>query len=111
MIVPRETIEKMIDQADNRAERAYKNYQETGIRRYEREYQKAEDLADALRVALTAYDDHEKLGAIKAELMILANDADNVLAHGVVEDCEDIVIRLLHLVEYYCGLYFEGLPT
>lgn len=51
-----------------------------------------------------------KLGALKADLMILANDADNILAHGVVEDCEDVVIRFLHLAEHYCGMHFEGLP-
>ena len=110
MIVPKETLKKMIDQADQKAEQAYMNYQETGIRRYEREYQKAEDLADALRMALSAYDDHTKLVALKAELIILAKDADDVLTNGVVEDCEDIVIRFMHLVELYCGLHFEGLP-
>lgn len=110
MIVLRETLEKMIDQADRKAERAYINYQETGTQRYKREQEKAEDLADTLRTALSVYDDHEKLVALKTELIILANDADNVLARGVVEDCEDIVIRFLHLAEYYCGLYFEGLP-
>ena len=110
MIVPKETIEKMIDQADRKAEQACMNYQETGTQRYERERQKAEDLADSLRMALSAYDDHVKLGALKADLMILANDADNILAHGVVEDCEDVVIRFLHLTEHYCGMHFEGLP-
>ena len=66
--------------------------------------------ADAPRMALSAYDDHVKLGALEADLMILANDADNILAHGVVEDCEDVVIRFLHLAEHYCGMHFEGLP-
>ena len=43
MIVPKETIEKMIDQADDRAEKAYRNYQETGTQRYAREQEKAEE--------------------------------------------------------------------
>lgn len=107
MIVPKETIEKMIDQADRKAERAYRNYQETGTQRYKREQEKAEDLADALRMVLSAYDDHMKLGALKAELITLGTDAHKALAGGSQEAKEKILRRLISFAKIYTGLQIE----
>lgn len=111
MLVPKETIEKMIDQADDRAERAYRNYQETGTQRYKREQEKAEDLADALRMALSAYDDHVKLGALKAELITLGADAHKALAGGSQEAKEKILRRLISLAKSYTGLHIDELAA
>ena len=111
MLVPKETIEKMIDQADDRAERAYRNYQETGTQRYKREQEKAEDLADALRMALSAYDDHTKLRALKAELITLGADAHKALTDGSQEAEEKILRRLISLAKSYTGLHIDELAA
>ena len=111
MLVPKETIEKMIDQADDRAERAYQNYQETGTQRYKREQEKAEDLADALRMALSAYDDHTKLRALKAELITLGADAHKALTDGSQEAEKQILRRLISLAKSYTGLHIEELAA
>ena len=111
MIVPKETIEKMIDQADDRAEKAYRNYQETGTQRYKREQEKAEDLADTLRMALSAYDDHTKLEALKAELITLGTDAHKALTDGDQAAEEQILRRLISVAKIYTGLYIEELAA
>lgn len=111
MLVPKETIEKMIDQADDRAERAYRNYQETGTQRYAREQEKAEDLADALRMALSAYDDHTKLRALKAELITLGADAHKALAGGSQEAKEKILRQIVSIAKLYAGLQIEEMTT
>lgn len=54
-------IEDFIDRQEKIYERNYRNYQETGITRYERTYHKAEDLIDLARQALNAADDHDKM--------------------------------------------------
>lgn len=107
MIVPKETIEKMIDQADNRAEKAYRNYQETGIQRYAREWQKAEDLADTLRMALSAYDDHTKLMALKAELITLGADAHKALTDGDPVGWEQNLRQIVSIAKLYAGLQIK----
>lgn len=55
-----------------KADRAYQSYQETGITRYDRERRNAEELADALRMAAGAADDHLKLIRLKVEVSNLA---------------------------------------
>lgn len=107
MIIQKSAIEKMIDQADRKAERAYMNYQETGAQRYAREQEKAEDLADALRMALSAYDDHTKLMALKAELITLGADAHKALTDGSQEVEEKILRRLISIAKSYTGLHIE----
>lgn len=109
MIIQKSAIEKMIDQADRKAERAYMNYQETGAQRYAREQEKAEDLADALRMALSAYDDHTKLVAIKVELRSLGTDAHKALTDGDPVGWEQILRQLISSAKSYTGLYIEEL--
>jgi hypothetical protein len=111
MIVPKETIEKMIDQADDRAEKAYRNYQETGTQRYKREQEKAEDLADALRMALSAYDDHAKLAAIKAELRSLGWYAHKSLRDGDPVGWEQNLRQIVAIAKLYAGLQIEEMTT
>lgn len=44
----------LADKHQEKADKAYKNYQETGITRYSRDYRNSEDLAAALRMAAKA---------------------------------------------------------
>ena len=58
-------LEKLIAKYDQQADKAYQDYQATGLTRYDTARRKAEDLADALRMALTAEDDHNRLIALR----------------------------------------------
>ncbi len=50
----KDIINKMIDEAEKRAEKAMENYQETGSSRYYTTQVKNEELASALKVAMNA---------------------------------------------------------
>ena len=54
-------LEVLTEKYEAKAERAYQNYQETGISRYDRERRNAEELADAMRMAAQASDDYSQL--------------------------------------------------
>ena len=58
------TEEELLDLAkkyQEKADRNYRNYQETGISRYDWERRNAELLAEAMRMAANASEDHSKL--------------------------------------------------
>lgn len=71
---------KLANKYQNKADRAYRNHQETGITRYDNERRKAEDLADALNIAANAVEDHDKMIALRVYLSRLVNMA-NALAY------------------------------
>ena len=86
-------LEAMIERYDAKAEKAYMNYQETGMSRYDRERARNEDLADALRIALNAADDHSAAVDLRCNLVDLGHRAQVVL-----RDCTalpDAVEKLL----------------
>lgn len=87
-------LEAMIERYDAKAETAYRNYQETGMSRYDRERTRNEDLADALRMALNAADDHSAAVDLRCNLVDLGHRAQVVL-----RDCDamlpDAVEKLL----------------
>lgn len=53
----REEIESLAAKYQQKADRAFQNYQETGMTRFDREQRNNEDLAEALRMAARAADD------------------------------------------------------
>lgn len=61
MILENEKLDKLIDKFTRQAERQFQNYQETGLRRYEKAYEDATDMADSLQMARDAADDHTKM--------------------------------------------------
>lgn len=65
-------MEKLITKYQQRADAAELTYQETGIPRYFTTYRTNQNLADALRMALSAKADHDTLRDIK---MVLSNFA------------------------------------
>ena len=67
-----EKLYAMAERYQTKADRAYQVYQETGITRYDRERRNAEELADALRMAASAADEHTQLIGLRAELYSLA---------------------------------------
>lgn len=83
-MIKKEELIKLIDKYDRQAEKAYMNYQETGTPRYDRERRNAEDLADALRVALSAADEHTAYISLKGDVLRLAAAAESGKAPGAV---------------------------
>lgn len=61
MVLKEKELAALIEKYEAEARKNDRNYQETGITRYERQKHKAEDLADTLRVALNALEDHQKM--------------------------------------------------
>lgn len=68
-------LEALIEKYEGKAKRAYRNYQDTGITRYDWERRNAEKLASAFRMAADSADEHAALIAMKSELCYLANCA------------------------------------
>lgn len=71
-----EKLYAMAEKYQAKADRAYQSYQETEITRYDRERRNAEELADALRMAAGAADDHLKLTRLRVEVSDLAGLAE-----------------------------------
>ncbi|MCC8063708.1 MAG: hypothetical protein LIO70_01320 [Clostridiales bacterium] len=65
-------LEKLADRYQAKADRAYQNYQETGIQRYDRERANNEYLADAMQMAANACDEHTRLLSLQASMCDLA---------------------------------------
>ena len=63
-----------------KADRAIDRYQEDGLARHNREWEQAQDLADALRIAAFAADDHDELISLRGAVYCLA-----VKAHAAVD--------------------------
>ena len=63
-----------------KADRAMARYQESGLARHNREREQAEALADALRIAAFAADDHDELISLRGAVYCLA-----VKAHAAVD--------------------------
>ena len=58
-----------------KADTAFQNYQETGITRYDTARRNNEDMAEALRMAASAKEDHDRMIHLRGVLSQLANRA------------------------------------
>ena len=88
-------LERMADRFQAKADKAYRNYQETGTARYDREYRNYEDLAMALRMAASANDDHAQLISIRCDVAILGAKAEDLLAGDLSGAYRDGRVRAL----------------
>ena len=68
-------LEVLAEKYEAKASRAFMNYQETGITRYDRERINAEELADAMRMAASASDNYARLVHLRADVSVMASDA------------------------------------
>ncbi len=85
---------KLADRYQAKADRAYASYQETGLVRYDRERCNNEDLADALRMAASAADDHAALVSMRGAVCAWAYQAQ-ALEQIPEDQREDKTRRLL----------------
>lgn len=81
-MLSRERLQIMSDKYQAKADKAYRNYQETGVQRYDRERMNAEDLAEALAAAANAADDHNKLVMLQSHICCYAGDLERALMRG-----------------------------
>lgn len=96
-------IEKLCDQYRKKAERNFRYYQESGEPRYERESRTAEEVADALSVALGHSEEHDKYICLKIEVMDLARIAESLLMEGDRSTYGDHLKKLVDLAVSMCG--------
>lgn len=61
MVLKGKQLDDLIAKYEVEADKNWRNYQDTGLSRYERAQHKAEDLADTLKVARDASEDHNKM--------------------------------------------------
>lgn len=99
----RERIEKLCEQHRRKADRNFLSYQETGEPRYERESRKAEEIADALAVALDHADEHDKYICLKIAVADLAHKAEDRLHDGDRSTYADKLEDLVSLAVSLCG--------
>ena len=78
----KEELLKLADSFQKKADAAFENYQETGMSRYGSTYRRNEELADALRMAAGAADEHHVYISMKAQM---ANFACRAKAASVAE--------------------------
>ena len=69
---------KMAESYQDKADRNFQYYQETGTTRYEREYRKNEKIADAMRMAAAAADERNKLLHLRGYMSMLAGQAKRI---------------------------------
>ena len=77
-MISKKQLFDMADECSEKAEKAYRNYQDTGISRYDRERRKNEDLSDAFRMAANAAEDHQALVHLRCNIANIASMTDDV---------------------------------
>lgn len=103
-MLKKQELERMAERYQLKADRAYANYQETGAARYDRENKNNEDLADALRMAAAAAEDHERLVALRAEVVSIASRADKaVTGTASAEEKDGILKSIVSDAAVMCG--------
>ena len=90
----KEDLERMADRYQAKADRAYQNYQETGMSRYDREQRNYDDLAMALRVAASATEDHNRLISMRCDVAAIGAKAQDLLSAPLYDAYQDGRIRV-----------------
>ena len=101
MTLTKTELEQLAYKYQVKADKAYRNYQETGITRYSTAHRDNEDLADALRMAADAADEHQAYFSMQAQMMNFAAKAQHLLYAPPDDAKEAETDRLLkNLVSY-----------
>ena len=91
-------LEALAERYEAKAGRAYMNYQETGISRYDREHRNAEDLASAMRMAAAASDDYSRLVNLRCSVAMEASKAQAAMREPEDKRMEAMEKALKNLV-------------
>lgn len=104
----RNELEKLAERYQQRADRAFENYQETGIKRYDTERNNMEDLADALRMAANAADEHVEYTNMRGSLAEFVNAAQNIKCTTDQDDRVKLVEDLLAYGRMHSWIAMKG---
>ena len=91
----KEELLKLADSFQKKADAAFENYQETGMSRYGSAYRRNEELADALRMAAGAADEHNAYISMKAEMSSFAWRAKMASVADTEEKRSELVEALI----------------
>lgn len=102
-MIDKKDLEKLIERYDKKAETAFRNYQETGMGRYDTECRNAEDMAEALRAAYNAAAEHETLISLRAQIILWASQADGLLRRkDLPAAVESMLLDIVAYAEVMC---------
>lgn len=91
----KQQLEQLADKFQQKADAAYNNLQETGMSRYDREYQKNMELADAVRMAANAKENTEQMYHFKYVISTCAEAARGALLNHDSEALEKAARELV----------------
>lgn len=97
----KKSLNNLAERYQKRADRAFERYQETGIKHYDTERNKMKDLADALRMAANAADDHAELVAVRGSLVGFVTNAQKIKFAADKESREELVDNLVESLLAY----------
>ncbi|WP_298069913.1 hypothetical protein [uncultured Mailhella sp.] len=102
MILSKKELEQLADRYQKKYEDAFQSYQETGMTRYATAYQKAQDLADALRMAADAADEHTSYILMRAQVADFARRAAAIQGGHLLPSEDKAMVKSLisELVAY-----------
>lgn len=101
----KKTLEALAERYQKRADRAFENYQETGIKRYDTERNNMEDLADALRMAANAADEHNAYVGMRGAFVGLVTIAQDIEFAADKESREELEDKLVESLLAYGRVY------
>ena len=87
----KDEISKIADKYTKKAQNNYTKYQETGVSRYLREYEHADDIVSVCIMALGAADDHQAVGMYRSDMVRWAAKADRILRHYEENDAVSLM--------------------
>lgn len=96
----REELIKLADKYQSKADANFQRYQETGISRYGSSCRRDENIAEALRAAADAADEHQAYISMKAQMADFAWRAQTIL-HAANNERETLVQSLVHDIASY----------
>ncbi len=87
----KDEITRIANRYSKKAQNNYMKYQESGVSRYLREYEHADDIASVCIMALSAADDHQAVGMYKSDMVRWAAKADHILRHYEEDDAVSLM--------------------
>lgn len=105
--VDKGAIEKLASKYQEKADKDFSSYQDSGIKRYLYSYHRNEDLAVALRIAAGVADEHQAYMALKIRMSEFTQRAQRIESTPINFEKEDMIKSLIEDIIQYGR--FEGL--
>ena len=103
MLMNKDDLLKMAEKYREKADKAYRDYQETGMQRFQTAYRNAEDLADSIGAAADAVEDKQLLLAIKSEVIWYAHLFELAAEKSEDTELKNLVKNFASMAASYCG--------